>query len=232
MEGVALGAGGKMSHFREVCLDHGVLIRQCRCQSPGKVLVRKTCPGPGICPAFTAVGDFTGDFPTGPTGPTGPAAGHYVQYAGTTHYVEHIKPEPEIDHPEIREGVFDEQPMPKIGGEGSSAQDLAIEGIEERKAIGLERYGTLLYPFNGRDMFRDLLEECQDAIVYASAYQEERKSATQVLQRVVEELREAERVADSDEPDNAIARGDMADHVREALIGAERIAAWLRGEDQ
>lgn len=45
-------------------------------------------------------------------------------------------------------------------------QDAVIADIDERKAIGLERYGTLLQPHNGRDALRDAYEEAIDLAMY------------------------------------------------------------------
>lgn len=87
-----------------------------------------------------------------------------------------------------------DQPMPAYSDEGPCAQDLVIrdltsrdlrwdlsygaarrirdlvcEDLDARKKVGLERYGTLLRPHNGRDMLRDLYEELMDASAYARA---------------------------------------------------------------
>lgn len=45
-------------------------------------------------------------------------------------------------------------------------QDQVIADIESRKAIGIERYGTALQPFNGRDALQDAYEEAIDLAVY------------------------------------------------------------------
>ena len=58
-----------------------------------------------------------------------------------------------------------DQPMP-TANEGPSIQDMVIADIEQRKQIGLARYGTLLQPHNGRDMLRDAYEEAIDLAVY------------------------------------------------------------------
>lgn len=42
-----------------------------------------------------------------------------------------------------------------------------VEDLKERKALGIQRYGVPLQPFNGRDMRRDLREELLDALVYS-----------------------------------------------------------------
>jgi hypothetical protein len=46
-------------------------------------------------------------------------------------------------------------------------QDVVIADIEDRKKLGVERYGTLLQPFNGRDSILDWYEELLDGAIYA-----------------------------------------------------------------
>jgi hypothetical protein len=70
-----------------------------------------------------------------------------------------------------------EQPMP-VKHEGGCIQDLVIADIEKRKAIGLQRYGTLLQPFNGRDALRDAYEEALDLCQYLRQVIEERDRTT------------------------------------------------------
>jgi hypothetical protein len=45
-------------------------------------------------------------------------------------------------------------------------QDLVIADIEQRRQLGIRRYGTALQPFNGRDVLRDIYEELLDAATY------------------------------------------------------------------
>lgn len=47
-----------------------------------------------------------------------------------------------------------------------SIQDQVIEDLEARKQVGLENYGTLLYPFNGKDMDQEAYEEALDLACY------------------------------------------------------------------
>lgn len=70
-----------------------------------------------------------------------------------------------------REG---DQPLP-TPNDSRSIQDMVIEDIEARKAVGLERYGTLLQANNGRDSLQDLYEELLDAATYARQLIEERR---------------------------------------------------------
>lgn len=58
-----------------------------------------------------------------------------------------------------------EQPQP-VKNDGPCIQDLVIQDIEGRKQVGLQRYGTLLQPFNGRDALRDAYEEALDLCQY------------------------------------------------------------------
>lgn len=43
---------------------------------------------------------------------------------------------------------------------------LFVKDMEERKNLGISRYGVALKPFNGRDPIVDLYQELLDAIVY------------------------------------------------------------------
>lgn len=45
-------------------------------------------------------------------------------------------------------------------------QDLVIQDIEARKQIGIQRYGTALQAFNGRDPLQDAYEEAIDLCMY------------------------------------------------------------------
>lgn len=45
-------------------------------------------------------------------------------------------------------------------------QDLVQQDIEQRKRVGIQRYGTPLQPHNGRDVLRDAYEEALDLAMY------------------------------------------------------------------
>jgi hypothetical protein len=47
-----------------------------------------------------------------------------------------------------------------------SVQAALIADVEARTALGVERYGTTLEPFNGRDALRDAYEEAIDLALY------------------------------------------------------------------
>lgn len=44
--------------------------------------------------------------------------------------------------------------------------DWVISDLRDRKAMGIEKYGTALQPFNGRRALVDLYEELLDAVLY------------------------------------------------------------------
>lgn len=60
-----------------------------------------------------------------------------------------------------REG---DQPLPTAGRE--CVQDALIAEIEQRKQLGIQRYGSPLMTHNGRDAIRDAREEAVDLAVY------------------------------------------------------------------
>jgi hypothetical protein len=61
-----------------------------------------------------------------------------------------------------REG---DQPLP-TPNDHPPIQLMVMTDIGDRMDLGIERYGTLLQPHNGRDMLLDLYEELIDACIY------------------------------------------------------------------
>lgn len=61
-------------------------------------------------------------------------------------------------------------------------QDLVIEDIEKRRQLGIQRYGTALQPFNGRNVLQDIYEEGMDFIMYLRQllYEKENSNAKEV----------------------------------------------------
>lgn len=53
--------------------------------------------------------------------------------------------------------------------------------MPERMQMGLERYGTLLQPFNGRDFMRDAFDELNDLSVYLEGVAREREAMMDLL---------------------------------------------------
>jgi hypothetical protein len=71
---------------------------------------------------------------------------------------------PHVPQP-TKEGRAHDQPMPVVN-DRPAVQDALIVDVERRKQIGVERYGTLLQPFNGRSAIRDAYEESLDMAIY------------------------------------------------------------------
>ena len=65
--------------------------------------------------------------------------------------------------------------------------DLVIADLEERRRVGIERYGTPLQPHNGRDALVDLYQELQDGLLYIRQEIEERSRPADV-QATIDEL--------------------------------------------
>lgn len=66
-----------------------------------------------------------------------------------------------------------EQPMP-TPNDHPSIQSRVRTDLEHREQVGIQRYGSPLQPFNGRDALRDLYEELLDGACYARQAMEER----------------------------------------------------------
>lgn len=58
-----------------------------------------------------------------------------------------------------------DQPLP-VKNENPPIQDLVIADIQRRKELGIQRYGTPLQAFNGRDALLDAYEESIDKTIY------------------------------------------------------------------
>jgi hypothetical protein len=72
---------------------------------------------------------------------------------------------------DVRDPATDQQ-LP-VRNDNPAIQDLVIADIEERKALGLSKYGTLLQANNGRDMLLDAYQEALDLVVYLKGRLEE-----------------------------------------------------------
>lgn len=73
---------------------------------------------------------------------------------------------------DVRDPETDQQ-LP-VRNDSAAVQDLVIADIEQRKALGLKKYGTLLQAHNGRDMLRDAYDEALDLCIYLRGALEER----------------------------------------------------------
>ena len=64
--------------------------------------------------------------------------------------------------------------------------DLVIDDIEDRKALGIKRYGTPLGVLNGRNAARDAYEEVLDLSVYFRQLVEERSIGLSAISEVID----------------------------------------------
>ena len=86
----------------------------------------------------------------------------------------------------LREG---DQQLPTPNDEPFIHDEVAAD-ILDRKRIGIERYGTPLQPFNGRDSSRDLYEELLDAAVYVKTLSKEFSELKKVISTTAKKLGE------------------------------------------
>lgn len=64
-----------------------------------------------------------------------------------------------------RHGVNAEQPPP-VKNDREPVWSAVVRDMEERNRLGIQRYGTPLQPFNGRDSLVDAYQEALDLVVY------------------------------------------------------------------
>ena len=70
-----------------------------------------------------------------------------------------------------------DQPLPEKN-DRPFIQDLVIADIEDRKALGIRKYGTLLQSGNGRDMLLDAYQEALDLVIYLRGLLDEREHSS------------------------------------------------------
>lgn len=87
-----------------------------------------------------------------------------------------------------------DQPLP-VRNDAPDIQSQVIADIEARRLVGIERYGTALQPWNGRDALRDLYEELLDAAMYVKQAMVERGNRRSEAEIRALALREASVVA-------------------------------------
>jgi hypothetical protein len=85
------------------------------------------------------------------------------------------------DEPEPTKQRDGDQVLPTVNDEAQYIQDIVCDDIQARKAVGVDRYGTGLQTFNGRDADRDLYEELLDALMYQKQRQIERAQLVEVV---------------------------------------------------
>lgn len=73
--------------------------------------------------------------------------------------------EPVILESSVHQVAAGDQPTP-VPNQHPAIQDLVVLDIEERKRMGIARYGTPLQGFNGRDALMDAYQEALDLVQY------------------------------------------------------------------
>lgn len=99
--------------------------------------------------------------------------------------------------------LLTEQPAPTPNA-SPSVQEMVIQDIHARMKVGLERYGVLLQPGNGRDALRDLYEELLDTACYVRQAIAEREQAAAVPRVCVDCGRTARELIPVQDPDGRV----------------------------
>ena len=89
-----------------------------------------------------------------------------------------------VDIAKALDGVAMHQPAP-LRNDQACIQDKVIADIVERKRVGLERYGTLLQSFNGRDALLDAYQEALDLVIYLRQELDERAEKKRLAELAV-----------------------------------------------
>ena len=79
------------------------------------------------------------------------------------------------------EQMIEDQPEPQLS-DGPPIVDLVVQDLEERKRVGIERYGMPLRAHNGRDALVDAYQEALDLTVYLRQTLQERPTSDAVTQ--------------------------------------------------
>lgn len=61
--------------------------------------------------------------------------------------------------------LSEKEPAP-VENNNPAIWDLVLQDMKDRDKFGLNKYGTRLQPFNGRNVLRDLYQELLDGAVY------------------------------------------------------------------
>lgn len=73
---------------------------------------------------------------------------------------------------------------------GTPVQDLVVIDVLARKQVGIERYGTALHPFNGRDARVDAYQEGLDLVMYLRQKLDEEDAVLSALRDLVTDCEE------------------------------------------
>lgn len=100
------------------------------------------------------------------------------------------------------------------GGLTSEQAEHLIRSMEESKATGMQRYGSALQTFNGRDCLQDAAEEARDLYVYLNSLVQARETQRAGL---VDVVAQAIRAADGD---HTMGAGALAEVAVDAILKA------------
>lgn len=110
------------------------------------------------------------------------------------------------DAPKYRDG---DQGLPSTNDEVDCQTRLMnriSQEVPARRQVGIQRYGTALQPFNGRDALRDLWEELLDASTYFMQVDAEYTALVKALRDVVESWSEARHMSTIREAERLLMR--------------------------
>lgn len=71
----------------------------------------------------------------------------------------------------------EDQPMPTTSEQSRDVQQELVRMVQERRQLGIQRYGSPLMTHNGRDALQDALEEAVDLAAYLMQLRMERDDA-------------------------------------------------------
>lgn len=71
-----------------------------------------------------------------------------------------------------------------------SIQALVMQDLQSRTELGVQRYGTPLQPFNGRDALLDAYEEALDLATYLRQVRYERATIARTLREIASDVHE------------------------------------------
>ena len=112
------------------------------------------------------------------------------------------------------------QPPPKRNN-SQDCQTATMYDLRDRREMGIQKYGTALQPFNGRNAAQDLYEELLDATVYTKQMITEYDTMKLLLHEVIAEVNRVDAMTKLDPSASYIVIGlrELADRVSEVLNG-------------
>lgn len=94
-------------------------------------------------------------------------------------------------------------------------QSLIIEDLQERRQLGISRYGQAHRPFNGRDTLQDLYDEQLDLLVYLRSI---KRASEADRGQLINAVTQAMQAADGS---HSLGTGQLAE------VAVDRIMSWV-----